>query len=41
MEEWDCEDQDLEIEKKGSLGRKLMSILDANEEERTVQVVRT
>jgi hypothetical protein len=31
----------LEIEKKGNLGRKLMSIVDANEEERAVQIVRT
>lgn len=41
MEEWDCEDQDLEIEQKGILGRKLLNIWDANEEEGAGQVVRT
>ena len=41
MEEWDCEDQELEIEKKGSLGKKLLNMLDANEEEGAGQVVKT
>lgn len=41
MEEWDFEDQELEIEKKGSLGRKLLNMVDANEDEGAEQVVKT